>query len=287
MWLGRGQCIGHYGAGEAYLPVLEAFGRMCRGPDGERLIALLLQHAPTWLAQMLALLNASAYEALQHKTQGATRERMLREIVEALDAISAERPLVLILEDLHWSDPSPLDVLSMAARRAEPARFLIIGTYRSLDVIVREHPFKVVKQELQLHQYCQELALGPLTEAQVVEYVVMRFAGRGFSRAPLRLARLIAQRTEGNPLFVTAMVDDLIARDMFVPPDSGWELREESATTESRIPDSIRHLVALQSGRLSLAEQQTLEAASIAGLEFSTAAVAAALATNTAVIERH
>ena len=47
VWIGRGQCIDHYGQGEAYLPVLEALGRMCREPEGKHLIELLSQHAPT------------------------------------------------------------------------------------------------------------------------------------------------------------------------------------------------------------------------------------------------
>src|SRR5712691_11752303 len=49
VWIGRGQCVEHYGAGEAYLPVLEALGRLCRKEDGRRLIELLSQHAPSWL----------------------------------------------------------------------------------------------------------------------------------------------------------------------------------------------------------------------------------------------
>jgi predicted ATPase len=47
--IGRGQCIEHYGAGEAYLPVLEALGRLCRAPGGDRLVEGMKQHAPTWL----------------------------------------------------------------------------------------------------------------------------------------------------------------------------------------------------------------------------------------------
>ena len=99
--------------------MLEALGRLCRGPDGEQLIALLRQHAPTWLVQMPALLNAAELEALQRQDAGATRERMLRELAEALEAITAERPLVLRLEDLHWSDVSTLELLSVLARRQE------------------------------------------------------------------------------------------------------------------------------------------------------------------------
>ena len=122
MWVSRGQCIDHY-AREADPPVLEALGRMCRESEGEHLVDLLAQHAPTWLVQMPALLTTPDLEALQRRTQGATRERMLRELAEALEVITAERPLVLWLEDLHWSDVSTLDLLAFvgATTRTSPA----------------------------------------------------------------------------------------------------------------------------------------------------------------------
>jgi predicted ATPase len=123
---------------------LEALGRLCREPGGERLITLLNQYAPTWLVQMPSLLSAAELETLQRKVQGATRERMLREMGEAVDAITAEQPLVLWLEDLHWSDPSTLELLALLARRREVTRLLILGTYRPVEVIVREHPLKAV-----------------------------------------------------------------------------------------------------------------------------------------------
>jgi hypothetical protein len=58
IWYGRGQCIEQYGAGEAYLPLLEALGQLGRGPDGVRLVEILRQQAPSWLLQMPALLSA-------------------------------------------------------------------------------------------------------------------------------------------------------------------------------------------------------------------------------------
>jgi len=57
VWIGRGQCIEQYGAGEAYMPILEALGRLCREPGGAHLIALLHRHAPTWLVQMPGLIS--------------------------------------------------------------------------------------------------------------------------------------------------------------------------------------------------------------------------------------
>ena len=52
-WIGHGQCIEQYGTGEAYLPVLEALGRLCRGPEGPHVLTWLRQHAPSWLAQIM------------------------------------------------------------------------------------------------------------------------------------------------------------------------------------------------------------------------------------------
>jgi DNA-binding winged helix-turn-helix (wHTH) protein/chloramphenicol 3-O-phosphotransferase len=157
LWIGRGQCIEHYGAGEAYLPILEALGRLCRASGGKPFIDLLARHAPTWLVQMPALVRAAELETLQRKVAGATKERMLRELAEAIEALTAERPLVLWLEDLHWGNYSTLDWLAVVARRQERARLLIIGTYRPVEVLAREHPLKAVKQELQTHGYCIEL----------------------------------------------------------------------------------------------------------------------------------
>src|SRR5262249_40064864 len=98
----RGQCLEQYGTSEAYLPVLEAIGRLCR--EYAQIVDVLRTHAPMWLLQMPSLLSASDREALSREMSGATHERMLREMAGSLEALTADRPLVLILEDLHWSD---------------------------------------------------------------------------------------------------------------------------------------------------------------------------------------
>src|SRR5262249_36093937 len=82
--IGRGQCIEHYGPGEAYLPLLEALGQLCEGPSGEQVIAVLRRSAPMWLGQLSSLLEEGEREALQRRLQGSGRERMLRELAEAL-----------------------------------------------------------------------------------------------------------------------------------------------------------------------------------------------------------
>ncbi|MBV8362304.1 MAG: AAA family ATPase [Deltaproteobacteria bacterium] len=292
LWVGRGQCIEHYGTGEAYLPVLDALGRLCREPGGGRLVELLDKHAPTWLVQMPALLVAAQWRELQGRVAGATRARMLGELVEVMEVISHERPLVLRLEDLHWSDYSTLEWLSLLARRQEAARLLVLGTYRPVEVIVREHPLRNLKHELQMHGHCQELLLAPLREATVMEYLAQRFAapvssdlsgGRRGSEGPApeplqKLAHAIHQRTDGNPLFMINVVDYLVERAGLKTIDAAAaQSLEALRAVRIDAPPSIVQMIELNLEGLTAEEQAVLETASVAGIEFPIAAVATAL----------
>src|SRR5262245_31566087 len=131
--IAQGACIEHNGAMEAYLPILDGFGRLLRGPGERRVLGVLEQQAPTWLVQFPWLERDPAL--LRQDLLGVTKERMLREMTEAIEALGARTPVVLVLEDLHWSDCSTLDLLGMLARRREPTRLLVLGSYRPVDVI--------------------------------------------------------------------------------------------------------------------------------------------------------
>ena len=271
VWIGQGQCVDQYGAGEAYLPVLEALGRLCRQPEGQRFHTLLQQHAPSWLLQMPALLSTEAFETLQRRCLGTTPERMLRELAEAIEALTAERPLILVLEDLHWSDGTTLALLMFVARRPERARLLLIGTYRPMDVLGRDHPLLTVTQELQQHGQCRELPLMYLSEAAVTAYLYGRFLRRVFSRD---LAQVLYRRTHGNPLFMVTIVDAMIRQGMLYEGCDGWALRGEAEHAIGDVPEGLRQYIEQQFHRLKPEDQEMLEAASLAGMEFSAATVA-------------
>ena len=100
--------------------------------EGDTVVGVLAQRAPTWLVELPWLLEPGPMGvAVRHAAQGATRARMLREMLEALDALGATAPVVLVLEDLHWADDSTLDLIAALLRRREPARLLLIGTFRA------------------------------------------------------------------------------------------------------------------------------------------------------------
>jgi DNA-binding winged helix-turn-helix (wHTH) protein/predicted ATPase len=271
--VGRGQCIEHYGAGEAYLPVLEALGRLCRGSAGDEVTKLLRSYAPTWLVQMPALLNEAERESFQRQVGGGTRERMLREMAEALEALTAEQVLVLWLEDLHWSDYSTLELLAVLARRSERARLLVLGTYRPVEGLAHDHPLRSVAQELHLHGHCQELALSFLSEDAVRQYLTQRFADRPL---PAGLEQVIHRHTEGSPLFMVHVTDYLLSQGL-LEQDEATLSRQVLDSAEIGVPENLRRLIERQIEQTSTEEREVLTAASVAGAEFSATAVAAGL----------
>src|SRR5215470_12383109 len=274
LWTARGQCVEQYGSGEAYLPVLEALGQLCRQPGGEKVVAVLSRYAPTWLVQMPGLINDAELETVQRRVQGATRERMLRELAEAIEALTAATTLVLVLEDLHWSDFSTLDLVSLMAQRRVPARLLLLGTYRPADVIVSGHPLKGMKQELFVHGNCEELPLRFLSDVEVGQYLGARFPRQ---QLPRELGRAIHRTTEGNPLFLVNVVDYWLSQKVLVETAGQWQLAARVEDVAAGVPESLRQMIDKQRERLTADERRMLEAAGVAGVEFSTAAVAAGL----------
>src|SRR5262249_18135527 len=157
-----------------YLPVLEALGQLDVPAHRSKLIDVLYTYAPTWLVQMPALLAREEREGLQREVFGATRQRMMREMTDALDALSAEMPVVLALEDLHCCDPSTVDLITSLARRAKPARLLLVGTYRPADIAQLQHPLRGVIQDLLSRTLCHQVVLDCLSEISIEEYLTVR-----------------------------------------------------------------------------------------------------------------
>ena len=158
----RGQCVEGYGSREAYYPMLEALGQLCRGSGGDSVVQTLAEQAPTWLVQFPALLKREHREVLQQEMLGVTRQRMLREIGDALCTMASGSPLLLVLEDLQWADPFTVDLISAVARSRRPAKLMLIGTYRQAEVASSEHPLKALKPDLLIHHLCREIAVEPL-----------------------------------------------------------------------------------------------------------------------------
>ena len=256
----RGQCIEGHAGKEPYYPVLEALGQLCSGPQRDSVVRVLASRAPTWLVQFPALVKSEQREILQREILGATRQRMLREIVDALDAIAADYPLLLVLDDLHWADPPTVDFISAVARGREPSKLMLIGAYRPADVTLSDHPLKAVVQDLLLRGLCREFALDPLGECEVAEYLAMEAE---VAALPEGLAGLLHRHSEGNPLFMVTALHHMRDRGLIALESGAWQLKFPLEKINVEAPDTLRRMIELQIDRLSPEEQRALEVASV------------------------
>jgi hypothetical protein len=168
--VGRGQCLEQYGVGEAYLPVLEALGRLIR--------------------------------------DDATGEFMLRELADALEVFTSRHTLLLVLEDLQWSDPSTIDLLGCLARRRQAARLLVIGSLCPVQPTAGDHPLRGVQRDLQAKGLYDVIALELLSRAEVAVMV--------------------------------NLVDDLVAGGLLAWRDGRWHVEGSTGSRCTPVPGSRR-----------------------------------------------
>jgi DNA-binding winged helix-turn-helix (wHTH) protein len=261
--IARGQCVEGYGGKEPYYPMLEALGQLCRGAEGDSVTRILASQAPTWLAQFPALMKREHREMLQREILGATRERMLREIGDALETIASVNPLLLVFEDLHWVDPCTVDLLSALARRRGAAKLMMLGMYRPADLDSCNSPLNALTQDLLVRRLCHEIALEPLTEVETTEYLASRASG---VTPPEPLAALLYRRSEGNPLFMVTVLEHLAERRVISWEQGHWYVGVSLREIDLGVPECLRKTIEAQIERLTTVEQRVLEAASLSGI---------------------
>jgi serine/threonine protein kinase/tetratricopeptide (TPR) repeat protein len=268
----RGRCVEQYGTGEAYLPFLDAISALLNGPSRDRLAAIMLTSAPTWCTQLpVAFSSTGAIEKLQQETIGATKERMMREMGDALGKFASFSPIVLLLEDLHWADPSSIDLLRHLSQRISNQRLLIAGTFRPEDIERSNHPLKSYKAEMQAHKLCEEIALDSLSLQHIQEYLNATFAPHSF---PSGFAIHIHDKTEGHPLFATNLLQYLQERGDIAKTNEHWSLSRPISEMTLELPESVRSMIGRKVDALADEERRALQYASVEGQEFFSAVVA-------------
>ena len=267
-----GLCVEQFGAGEAYLPILDLLERMGKSPGACAILDDLRQYAPSWLASLPMLVNLADRNELVRQTIGTTPERRLREMASFLENISEAQTIVLVLEDLHWADPSTLALISFLARRREAARLMIIGTYREDEVERSNHPLKHIKAELQAHNDWIHLPLKLLPQSAVGEYLAARFETQA---VPKPLLSTVYDRSKGNPLFMVNMTDYLVDKET-IAKENGSIIFLPTAEPDT-VPEAIRGLIERQVAALSQQDRELLELGAVAGMTFSVAVMARVL----------
>jgi hypothetical protein len=249
--------------------VLDALAGLCRGDGGEDARAALGKRAPDWVLRALGS-QASRVEG-DLAAAASTHEHTLHMLAASLDALAAEIPLILVLEDVQWSDYATLDLLSVIAHRRDRARILVLCTLRSADAIVSGHPVADVKRELVRKGLCQEILLDGLAAADVAGYLEARLPGE---RCDEELLRLLVDRTEGNPFFLVTLIDHLVERGLLGKSIERSQIRARTEALRTAIPEGLRAVIEPRLERLTPDERRVFETASVVGPEFAAHAIA-------------
>jgi DNA-binding NarL/FixJ family response regulator len=187
----------------------------------------------------------------------AARFRLFDSLASFLWAAAARRPLLLVLDDLHWADAPSLALLRFLGQELEGVGLLVVGIYRHTEV-GRDHPLLGTLADLSRGQHHRRLLLGGLDQQQVASFVGL-VAG---VEPSLRLAAAVHQQTDGNPFFVTEVVRLLASQGRLGHAEAG------SPALAVGLPEGVRAVVAQRLGRLSDGCRQILEVAAVLGRDF-------------------
>jgi tRNA A-37 threonylcarbamoyl transferase component Bud32/predicted ATPase len=276
--LGRGRCSERMAGSEAYLPILEALESLV-GLEPS-LGSVLREMSPGWAAQI----ESAGHSPSVGPTGITSQERLKRELASFLRQASLKRPVVLLLEDLHWADVSTVDLLAYVADRLDTTRVLVLGTYRSEEMREVDHPFLGLKSNLEARGVLREITLEFLSEGDVVRYLGLEFPGGSLDPG---LARLVHRRTEGSPLFMVDLVRYLRDQGVIKRDGQGWSIDRPFSALDSELPQSVRSMIQRKVDRLSGRDRTLLALASVQGYEFQSAVLAEVLGADPADVEEH
>jgi DNA-binding winged helix-turn-helix (wHTH) protein/tetratricopeptide (TPR) repeat protein len=267
-WLvARGRCIRTRSGVEPYFCLLDALNHLARS-EPEVVASTLELAAPTWLGQMPALVDQDGLERLERRLLGSGTTRMLREGVEAFGTLARDRPLLLLLEDLHWADDCTLDVLDLLVQRTDACRLLLVGTGRPDTARLGS-----VFDPAAAAGRATILELGPLDRDAIAALTRDRLGGE----PPDQLVEIVADRSGGVPLFAEEIVVSWLRNGQIDATDGVIRLLEPVDALEATIPPTLPPLIERELLGLADTERTVLEACAVAGDHLDAAQVAAAL----------
>jgi DNA-binding CsgD family transcriptional regulator/tetratricopeptide (TPR) repeat protein len=237
----------------AYAPVLEAIGPFLAGLAPGRLTQLV-RGLPD-LGRLFSNLPLGMPAPLGDPA--LERTRFFEAFARLVERIAAERPLVILIDDLHWADHASLDLLHYVARGLTDQRVLLLGTYR-LDE-ARAHPrLRSLIRSLQRLELAEEMTLAPLRPDAVAKLAASLLQGQ----PPEALLSFLQDRAAGTPLYVTALIRGLRESGDLFRAGGAWTVGSDSL---SAVPPVVYDLVLGRLERLDASERAFVELLAVAG----------------------
>ena len=250
-----GLCYEEEGA-PPHWPWLQAIGSYIQDQDSSQLSPVMGPGAAN-IAEMLPDLRDKLPELADPPVlePEQARFRLFDAVTNFLKNASQTKPLVIVLDDLHWADQASLLLLEFLARAMASSHLLIVGTYRDVEVS-RQHPLSRTLGSLMRQQLFRRIQLGGLTQQEVNQFAELTTG----VVLPDSAMDLVHRRTEGNPLFVSEIVR------LFSHGEG-----TTSAAWDATVPEGIRDAIGRRLDQLSTACNQVLTTAAVVGRQFDLA----------------
>jgi DNA-binding SARP family transcriptional activator len=276
----HGRCY-EFGDAVPYQPIADALRSQIEGRDRDPLSPASI--SPVWLAELSRLLPElrEMWPDLPTPAQApgeAARQRLFEAVARCLREMAARAPCLLFLDDLHWADPSTLDLIHYLARQTGDTPLGIAGTYRSEEVSL-SHPLTRLRQGLSRDHLVDRLVLSPLSQ-EAVAAIARSLVG---DREGEALGTFLYQESEGNPFILTETVSELQEQGILLAGEGKlWSWT--GPPTARSLPASVQDAVLQRVGRLCGPAQRLLTLAAVIGRQFDFALLQAAAGPDAAAV---
>lgn len=242
-----------------YLPFIEAVGNRLAMVDVEAL-KRELGPAAVELGRLFPQLSSGPAPPEADATQA--KSRLFEAMVSLLRAVAGDRGLLLVIEDVHWADPSTRELIDYMTRRLRGAYALVLATYRS-DELHRKHPLMPLLQAWRRSAQVSTVELKPLSPAGVGQVISAIFEGEEVGD---EFRDFMHSRTDGNPFAIEEMLKAALDRGDIFRTASGWDRKD---VKDLRLPETVRDTVLMRLERLQPEHAEVLRAASVLGRNFT------------------
>ena len=241
-----------------YQPFAEALEPLVASLDAAKLGPIFLSALALVIPQIRAL--NPALPPLSPVEPQHEQTRLYEAFFRAGEIVSADRPVLLVLEDMQWAGAATTALLEYVARRAPARRLLVLASYRAEDV-PRDHPLRAVRRRLEREGRASHLALGPLAPRDV-EQILTSLAGANVD--PGTLGTELHAESEGNPFFLGELLRGAVEQGAVRVDDGRLAIARAASITAG-----IRETIATRLQRLSADALGTAEFAAVIGRAFN------------------
>ncbi len=278
----RAACSAQSGEDEAFWPFADALSQVIAAPTRkvtEDVLDAFLEFAPSW-AEVIpvagqvvgaSLKTAQIVRNRTKTTDSPNPDKLLREYAGALKKAADKIPVLVFIDDLHWSDAASIKLLSHLARTVRSMRVLLIGAYRPSDIAVEGHLLTGAVGEIMRYDKDAQVVTMPLSEQGIHQLVDKLYPGNKFVD---RLTPYLVASTSGAPLFVVETLRLMqergeIAKDA---ADGRWTLTRD--LNEGDLPQNVEAIINKRLERLPEDLQEVLALAAVEGTQFDAAVLA-------------